>query len=229
MNCRLVFINPSSTGVYFSVIVRAFGGTPTALNPYGNQYMGFWEFNEIFQVYTSTTTVYTGSYTTNNHVCPNQSPWRNNTIFPVVSRDQLIGSGQTSIATIKTYDSSSSTVDDLFCEATLNPTNSYDDLLQYTLVSGGVTTTYAYFITTWPSNANLSYTASGWGLSYLKCKYFAALSITASFFYSDTTIEVAPQSFSSSYCNGWTGSSPVSKYFSQSYFVADGTDTDLVH
>jgi hypothetical protein len=23
-------------------MVRAFGGTATALNPYGNQYMGFW-------------------------------------------------------------------------------------------------------------------------------------------------------------------------------------------
>jgi hypothetical protein len=42
MNCRFVFVNPPNTGVYFSVIVRAYGGAPTALNPYGNQYMGSW-------------------------------------------------------------------------------------------------------------------------------------------------------------------------------------------
>lgn len=45
MNCRFVFINPAQTGVYFSVVVRAFGGAASANNPYGNQYMGFWEFN----------------------------------------------------------------------------------------------------------------------------------------------------------------------------------------
>ncbi len=42
MNCRFVFVNPPTVGAYFSVMVRAFGGTATALNPYGNQYMGFW-------------------------------------------------------------------------------------------------------------------------------------------------------------------------------------------
>lgn len=89
---------------------------------------------------------------------------------------------------IKTYDSSSSTVDDLFCEATLDKTNSYDDLLQYTLMTGGVTRKYAYFIRTWAANTNASYLASGWGLSFLKCKYYAGLSITASFFFSNTVI-----------------------------------------
>lgn len=42
MNCRFAFKNPVNTGVYFSVIVRAYGGTLSALNPYGNQYMGSW-------------------------------------------------------------------------------------------------------------------------------------------------------------------------------------------
>lgn len=42
MNCRFAFINPSNTGVYFSVNIKAFGGASSALNPYGNQYMGFW-------------------------------------------------------------------------------------------------------------------------------------------------------------------------------------------
>ena len=42
MNCRLAFMNPTSANVYFSVNVKAFGGASSALNPYGNQYMGFW-------------------------------------------------------------------------------------------------------------------------------------------------------------------------------------------
>lgn len=114
----------------------------------------------------------------------------------------------------------------------MGSSNSYDDLLQYTLTSAGVTTQYAYFIRTWASNANNSYTTySGWGLTYLKCKYYAGLTVSALFFYADNQIEVAVQTFSNSYCNGYTSgvNSPVSKYFSQSYFVADGTPTDLVH
>ena len=50
MNCRFVFVNHDRTNTYFSVMVRAFGGTPTADNPYGDKYMGHWEFNEIFRV-----------------------------------------------------------------------------------------------------------------------------------------------------------------------------------
>jgi hypothetical protein len=42
MNCRLVFVTPPIANRYFSVIVRAFGGTASATNPYGNQYMGYW-------------------------------------------------------------------------------------------------------------------------------------------------------------------------------------------
>jgi hypothetical protein len=45
MNCRFVFINPPNSGTYFSVLVKAYGGTPSATNPYGNQLMGDWEFN----------------------------------------------------------------------------------------------------------------------------------------------------------------------------------------
>jgi hypothetical protein len=188
MNCRFTFLNPDNINTYFSVTVRAFGGPPSALNPYGTQYMGSWEFNEIFMVQT-TTVSYSTTYTTNYYKCPSLSPWRNNTDIFVVSRDQQIGGLRTSIATIKLYDSSSGMNDKQFCEATLGSTNFYDDLLQYTLVSGGVTTKYAFFIRTWQSTTNNSYTTwNGWGLSYLKCKYYTGLDVTASFFYGDTSI-----------------------------------------
>ena len=45
MNCRLVFVNPANDATYFTIKVKAFGGLPSADNPYGNQYMGEWEFN----------------------------------------------------------------------------------------------------------------------------------------------------------------------------------------
>lgn len=134
-------------------------------------------------------TVYSTSYTTNQYTCPNQSPWRNSTTFNVVSRNQQIGGARSSIASIKLYDSSSSTTDKQFCVATKGSAQNYDDLLQYTLTTGGVTTQYAYFIRTWASTTNVSYTTNvGWGLTFLKCKFYAGLSITANFFYADTTI-----------------------------------------
>lgn len=103
-------------------------------------------------------------------------------------------------------------------------------MLQYTLVSGGVTTKYAYFITTWQSNANVSYaTWSGWSLEYLKCKFYSGLSLTGYFFFGDGTIEAATQTFTTSYCSWPLSVSPVSMYFTQNYFVSDGTDTSLVH
>jgi len=37
-----VFVNPPTNAAWFEVTVRAFGGTPSASNPYGNQYMGMW-------------------------------------------------------------------------------------------------------------------------------------------------------------------------------------------
>jgi hypothetical protein len=45
MNCRFLFYNQPNTNTYFSVTVRAFGGISSATNPYGNLYMGDWEFN----------------------------------------------------------------------------------------------------------------------------------------------------------------------------------------
>jgi hypothetical protein len=107
--------------------------------------------------------------------------------------------------------------DKSFCEPTLGSTFDYDDMMQYTLVSGAVTTKYAYFIRTWPSNTNVSYTTwTGWGLSYLKCKYFTGVSMQGYFFYGDGEIEVANNQFTSTYCSGTTSglSPPISKYLS---------------
>lgn len=134
---------------------------------------------------------------------------------------------------MKIYDSSSSLLDKSFCEPTLSPlATDNDDLLIYTLTNSANTVTikYAYFIKTWTSTTNIGTSSGGWALSYLKCKHYSGLALTGNIFFGDTTIEVASQTFSTSYCNGYTpAASQVSKYFSQSYFSADGTDTSLVH
>lgn len=40
MNCRFIFYNPDFVGSFFSVKVKAFGGSRSATNLYGQQYMG---------------------------------------------------------------------------------------------------------------------------------------------------------------------------------------------
>ncbi len=93
-----------------------------------------------------------------------------------------------SIARVILYDSTLSYTDKAVCEATLGSGNDYDDMIDYTLVSGANTYKYAYYIRTWSANTNVSYTlGTGWALSYTKCKFYA-LSHLAYFFYSDSSI-----------------------------------------
>ena len=93
-----------------------------------------------------------------------------------------------SIAQVLLYDSGSTYTDKEFCIATLGSANNYDDLLRFTQVTGGRTYKYGYFIRTWPSTTNLVVSGSGgWDLNYLKCKFYAN-SITAYWFFSDTSI-----------------------------------------
>lgn len=82
-------------------------------------------------------------------------------------------SGRMSLASVLLYDNSSARTDKQFCEANLGSSNDYDDLLEYTIVSGGIAKKYAYFVTTWQGTTNVSYTGwTGWGLKYLKCRYY---------------------------------------------------------
>ncbi|CAM6005531.1 unnamed protein product [Sphagnum balticum] len=233
MNCRFVFNTPAVSNAFFSVIVRAYGGVASASNPYGNYYMGFWEFNEIFQVYTSSSGLFGTSYNSNNKRLPSQSPWRNSTNNYVFSESQSIAGTRSSMAVIQSYNSNSGLTDPSFCEATLGSTNSYDDMLTATFVIGGVTTKQVYFIRTWPLSTDASYnTGTGWTLSYLKCKYFANFYITAYWAFSDTSVEAAVNNFnvanslSISY-SGITAANSV--YFSQNYYITDGTSPLFVH
>ena len=114
--------------------------------------------------------------------------------------------------------------DKLFCEPTLGSNNAWDDLLTFHITSGGVTKRIAYFVTTFQGLTNVSTsTTYGWTLSYLKCKYFANYNIVAYFYYSDTYIQVATNSFNKNYCNGYTGTAPALVKTSQSHYNNNGT------
>ena len=81
-------------------------------------------------------------------------------------------------------------------------------------------------MTTYQSNADVSHgSGTGWTLNYIKCKYFANFVITGYFYFSDTSIQVATNTFSSSYCNGYTSGipSPTLITTSQSHYNANGT------
>jgi hypothetical protein len=92
-------------------------------------------------------------------------------------------SGRMSLSQVLLSDSSSAFGDKSFCETTLGSSNDYDDLLEYTIVSGGVTKKYAYFVTTWQTTTNLTVNlGQGWTLKYIKCRYFYQSYITYHFF-----------------------------------------------
>jgi hypothetical protein len=114
MNCRLVFVNPPTNSAYFSVTVKAFGGVSSPSNPYGTQFMGEWEFNDIFQL-NSAGSATSNTYTATSYQCPSQTPWRNNTEVYVFSNTNNIGAQRSSVAELLYYDGSSSKVDDHFC------------------------------------------------------------------------------------------------------------------
>ncbi len=45
MNCRFIFSNPDTVNSFFSIRVKAFGGTKSSSNLYGDKYMGSWDYN----------------------------------------------------------------------------------------------------------------------------------------------------------------------------------------
>lgn len=177
----------------------------------------------------SSPTIDTNTYVANNIKCPSQSSWRNNTIAYVFSKNTQIPATRSTIAVVTLNDSTAGYTDSQICEATLDPTNAYDDLMQYSYKSGSATKKIAYFVRTWPNSQDISAnTGAGWGLSYLKCKFYV-FDIVSYNVYGDTSIEIATNQFQSPYCNGFVGTAPKSVYFSQDYIVNNSNPVRLVH
>jgi hypothetical protein len=121
--------------------------------------------------------------------------------------------------------------DKSFCEPSLSSSaNNWDDLLTYWTIVGGVMKKYAYFVTTYQSTTDVSYTTgTGWALNYLKCKYYAYYSIIAYFYYGDTSIQIATNNFDGSACYSPNSLTPSTlMYLSQSHYNNNGTDITYV-
>jgi hypothetical protein len=130
MNCRFIFYNPDTDGAYFSVKVKAYGGTRSENNLYGDKFMGEWNFMDIFRATSTSIFVDNQAYTRSwAGKYPSQSPWRNNTIDYVFGKNYPMYKDRMSLAEILLYDSSSSRLDKEFCEVTLGSANNEDDLL----------------------------------------------------------------------------------------------------
>ena len=110
MNCRFIFINPETDGAFFSVKVKAYGGTRSETNLYGDKYMGEWDFTDIFKATTGT--VDSNTYSRSYYRVPSKSPWRNDTEDYVFAKNYPMYAARMSLARVLLYDSSSSTVDD---------------------------------------------------------------------------------------------------------------------
>lgn len=85
MNCRVLFKNPDITGVWVSIKVLAYGGTRSSANLYGNIYMGYWNFMQVFQTVASVS-AYSTTYTPS---APSKTTWQDTTSHSIT------GSGTT--------------------------------------------------------------------------------------------------------------------------------------
>ena len=96
-------------------------------------------------------------------------------------------------------------------------------------MSGGVIKKYGYFVRTWQGSINNMQVSNsgGWDLSYIKCKFYAD-TWDVYWFFSDTSIEIASNTFTSSNGDSLAEvgiSSPINKFYDQDYRITDGTDT----
>lgn len=95
INARLLLRNPSIVGQWLSVKVKAYGGGRDERSLYGSQALGFWNFDNVYQISAeagsqlSITPVY--SYLTNNK----QYPWRPQTIWSLSPSIRWVGTMNT--------------------------------------------------------------------------------------------------------------------------------------
>jgi hypothetical protein len=80
---------------------------------------------------------------------------------------------------------------------------------------------YAYFITTFQSTTDVD--NNGWNFKYMKCKTFTFV-MTAHWFLSDTSIQVATNTLSGGCDTQNAITAPTMMYFSQSHYNNNGTD-----
>lgn len=81
INARLLIQNPTATGVFITVHIKAYAGTINTKSTYGMQYAGYWRFPYPFQTTVGTIENNGVTDTTTTYLYPNKGPWRDFTTW----------------------------------------------------------------------------------------------------------------------------------------------------
>lgn len=174
IRARILLSNPDLAGVWFSINVKAYSGTPDTESVFGHQYVGYWKFFNVF--FTAGGTNYTSSRTNYNfnsylRTSTSKGVWRDQTSWYLYGSTSLgfsmsaraAGLGGYAIVEVPIYDYTSGYTDDEFCvtDFSIGDSNS-DDML--VVKSKESRYKKAYFIKKWVS--------SPWTINYFKCKHY---------------------------------------------------------
>jgi len=83
INARLLLTNPNSIGSWISVNVYAYTGVQDVTSLYGNQYVGYWNFPNVYQLCGGT--LGSNNVWFSNYLTPNYGLWRENTQWTLAS------------------------------------------------------------------------------------------------------------------------------------------------
>lgn len=173
IKARLLLKNPDVAAKWFSVRVKAFAGTHDSSTTFGNQYVGYWNFFNIFR--TEAGTYYYDGYAPNTgRFYPNKGVWREQTSWSLIATSQYsltmtnLPAGQGGYAIVEVIIHANTPLETNteteYCEADFAiGDSSSDDML--TLKSKETNTEKVYFIKKWTTGA------SPWVINYFKCKY----------------------------------------------------------
>ena len=86
IKARLLLYNPDLPSVWFTIKVKAFSGTPSVQSLFGSNYVGYWNFPNVFQTVSVGVPTYTGSNQLGSYYFgPDRGPWRESTTWTLFS------------------------------------------------------------------------------------------------------------------------------------------------
>jgi hypothetical protein len=95
IKARLLLYNPASTGVWLTVKVKAFSGpvSPNSQTVTGLNYVGYWNFPNIFQTASlpiTSKTVINSPLLSNQSLVPDRGPWRELTTWTFTNANNVM-------------------------------------------------------------------------------------------------------------------------------------------
>jgi len=172
IHARLLLYNPDAAGMWFTIKVKAFSGTPSTTTLFGFNYVGYWNFPNVFQTITLAVTPITVSNQLGSAwLFPDKGPWRNTTTWSMTSPTNggnimsplALGLGGYAILAVPIYNYNLGYGDNDLCVVDFPIGNSdSDDMILLRSKESNYAT--AFFIKKW--------SASPWLIRYFKCKHY---------------------------------------------------------